>query len=126
MGCTSSKKLSRIVSTDKLDDFKIHQSNTCDSILTVTSVTSNTSFQFNEFLNDVKNNQLSAVDCEIYLQNEPDAIFAYDSKGDTAIHFAAINRNLELLRVLVRFKVHLEKAVVKQNQLEVVECEPSF
>jgi ankyrin repeat protein len=52
---------------------------------------------------------MSVEVCEKYLENEPDAIYAYDLNGDTAIHYAAINRNMELLRVLVKFKVKCEK-----------------
>ncbi len=123
MGCTWSKDLSRIGSTEKMYDFEQIQSNTSDSILTVNSQTLNDSFKYNDFLNEVKYDRLSALGCEFYLQTEPDAIFAHDSRGDTAIHFAAINRNMELLRVLVKFKVRCEKAMSKLNQLEVVDCE---
>ncbi len=85
-----------------------------DCISIQPTVTSNSSFRFDSFLSAIKNNQMTAFECENYLQNEPDAIFAYDCNGDTAIHFAANNRNLDLLRVLVKFKVSNEKPTIKR------------
>ncbi len=59
---------------------------------------------------------MSAFDVENYLENEPESIFAYDWNGNTAIHFAATNKNLDVLRVLVKFKVSNEKPTVKRQK----------
>lgn len=100
MGCSGSKI--NIVYLDQID------ADDCYSLQS--TITSNASFKFNDFLDAVKNDIMPAEVCETYLENEPDAIFAFDKNGDTAIHYAAVNRNMEVLRILVKFKVKCEKA----------------
>lgn len=73
------------------------------------ALTSNESYKFNAFLMACKSDEMSVDCCEEYLASEPNAVFASDHNGDTAIHFAANNRNLELLRTLVTFKVNYVK-----------------
>jgi ankyrin repeat protein len=114
MGCTNStRRLNKVVSSDKFVFDPPNESDDCNSLPTLTS---NSSFKFNDFLNAVKNDTISPEECENYLENEPEAIFAYDLNGDTAIHYAAMNRNMVLLRILVKFKVSCENDQTERSK----------
>jgi ankyrin repeat protein len=115
MGCTNStRRLNKVVSIDKID-FE-DPANVSDEHNSLPTLTSNASFGFSDFLNAVKNDTISAEECASYLDNEPSAIYAYDMNGDTAIHYAAMNRNIALLRILVKVKVNCENMHLERNK----------